>query len=131
MNVLTFSGNIGRDCEIRATKTGTIITQVAVAMNSGFGEHKKTNWVKCAIFGKRGESLAPYLLKGQQVVVSGELSLNEWTTQDGITKSTLECNVNDITLVGGKPVTAAPKPPAKQAPQQTADFDDFEDSIPF
>ena len=134
MNVLTFSGNLGRDSEMRATKTGTLVTQFSVAMTSGYGEHKATQWVRCTIFGKRGESLAPYLIKGQQVVVSGELSLHEWTNADGVTKASLECKVNDVTLVGGKPVVAAePQRPAKQAKAYIppADAETFDDDIPF
>ena len=132
MNVLTFSGNIGSDAELRATKGGTLVTQFSVAMNSGYGEGKKTTWVRCSLFGKRGESLSPYLIKGQQVVVSGEAAINEWVNKDGETKFSLECKVNDVTLVGGKPAEAT-TPPARPAKQYAPppDADQFADEIPF
>ena len=127
MNVLTFSGNLGGDAEARATKNGTHVTQFSVAMNSGYGDHKKTSWVRCAMFGKRGESVAPYLLKGQQVVVSGEAQLNSWVNKDGVEKTSLECNVNDVTLVGNKPMADERNQnkaePAKQPPQTAGDFE--------
>lgn len=132
MNVLTFSGNLGGDSEMRVTKGGTNVCQFNVAMRSGFGEHETTNWVRCSLFGKRGESLAPYLVKGQAVVVSGEAKLSQWTSKDGEAKASLECRANDVTLMGKK-VEGDSKPrPAKQAPKaQVPDFKEFDDDIPF
>jgi single-strand DNA-binding protein len=136
MNVLTFSGNLGSDCEIRFTKSGTQITQFSVALNSGYGERKMTNWVRCNIWGERGNALAPYLTKGQQVVVSGELSQQEWTNKDGENKASLEVKVNDVTLVGKredhKPA-AATRPPARKehAPVPQPETFDLDDDIPF
>jgi len=133
MNVFTFSGNLGNNAEQRATKSGTPVCQFSVATTSGYGDRKKTTWARCTLFGKRGESLAPYLVKGQQVVVSGEASLNEWESKDG-TRTSLEVNVNDVTLVGGKPEQRQEPQQARQAapplaPPTAEQFD--EDTIPF
>lgn len=129
MNVFTFSGNLGSNAEQRTTGSGTNILQFSVAVSSGYGDRKKTNWVRCSLFGKRGESLAPYLIKGQQVVVSGEASLHEWE-KDGVTNKSLEVNVSDVTLVGGKPQQSAQQQ-APQTQQSTGGMGDFDDSIPF
>lgn len=131
MNVFTFSGNCGKDAEMRATKSGTELCQFSVAVNSGYGDRKKTMWVKCTLFGKRGQSLAPYLLKGSKVVVSGEASLNEWEGKNG-TRTDLEVNVNDVTLVysrqQGSQQSSAPA--QQSAPESVPDgFDD--EKIPF
>jgi single-strand DNA-binding protein len=135
MNVFTFSGNIGSDAEQRATKAGTAVVSFSVAVKSGYGERESTIWVKCSLFGKRGESLLPYLIKGQQVVVSGEASLNTWEGKEP-SRTDLEVNVNGVTLVGGRP---AAKPEAPQAKAQDAaeptgkasGSGDFDDDIPF
>jgi single-strand DNA-binding protein len=82
--------------------------------------------------GKQAESgLVQYLIKGQQVAVSGELGSRE---HNGKTYLTLR--INNISLVGGKSegATAAPAKPSQPAQQQPAqqepDFD-FDDDIPF
>lgn len=134
MNVFTFSGNAGRDAELRTIPSGTEVLNFAVAVNSGFGNNKRTDWVDCAVWGKRAQSLAPYIKKGSQVVVSGELSTDEYTSkQDGQTKTKLRVNVNEITLVGGKPEGAgsyqAPAQQAAPAPAPAVSVDD--DDIPF
>ena len=127
MNLLVVAGNIGSDAELRMTKAGKPVCGFSVAMDSGWGDNKKTNWVKCSIWGDRAEKLAPYLLKGGKVTVSGELSTSEWTNKDGELKTDLQLNVREVTLQGStgehKPAQASVAAPA---------MDDFDDSsIPF
>jgi single-strand DNA-binding protein len=151
MNVLTVSGNIGRDAETRQAG-GSTVASFSLAMKSGYGDKAQTIWLDCSLWGKQAESgLVQYLKKGQFVVVTGEMGTRE---HEGKTYITLR--VNGVTL-GGKqeapqqaqqPTPAqhrqqqhAPQRPANQPPagyqgvmpQQAApDFDDpFGDSIPF
>lgn len=140
MNVFVFSGNLGGDAEMRVTKTGTELCQFSVAVKAGYGQNESTTWVRCTLFGKRAQSLAPYLLKGQQVVVSGEAKLHEYTNKAGENKSSLEVNVNDVTLVGGKPAQADQRSdPAQHAsgnrapqnPTYAPAGGDFDQDIPF
>ncbi len=128
-NVFSFTGTIGRDAEVRFSPAGLAILNVTVANNIGFGDKQKTNWVRVVLFGKRAEgTLKDFLLKGQQVFVSGELSTNEYDAKDGSGKKfSLELNANIIDLVGGKREGAAPQRPA--APVQNND--DFDNDIPF
>jgi single-strand DNA-binding protein len=132
MNSLNFTGGLGRDCETHFTAKGDAITSFSVALSSGYGESKLTTWLNCSIFGKRGESLAPYLVKGAQVAISGEFSARPYTSKAGEEKLSLEVRVNDLTLVGGK--QEGGKVSEKQAPKGTVDannFDDIESDIPF
>ena len=102
-NNCTFIGNIGHDAEVRRTKSGMAIATFSLPFESGYGENKTTTWVRCSIFGKRAEGgLVQYLVKGQEVAVTGEIKLNQYTNKDGEEKSSLELNVADIGLVGGK-----------------------------
>lgn len=139
MNVWNFTGNIGRDAEQRFTTDGTSAVSFSVAVKAGFGDKAVTTWAKCTLWGKRGESVLPYLVKGTLVGVSGEAALKEFTAKDGSKGANLEVRVNDVTLFGGKrestdddqrPAKPANSPtPAKQAPAKS--FDDFDDDIPF
>ena len=97
MNVLTITGNLGKDCR-KGDVGGTSVLNFSVAMKSGFGDKAVTIWVDCALWGKQAESrLSDYLLKGQQVAVSGEMGTRE---HDGKTYITMR--VNSIDLIGGK-----------------------------
>jgi len=125
MNNLNFTGNIGNDAETRFTADDKAITSWSVAMQSGYGKSEKTNWVRCSMFGDRGEKLAKFLLKGTQVAVSGEASLNEYTNKAGENKATFECLVGNVTLLGKKDSKPAEKVTT------TDSLDELESDIPF
>ena len=132
MNSHNFTGNLGGDAETRFTKAGNPVVSFSVAMASGWGENKKTTWVRCVMFGKRGESVAPFLLKGQRVGITGESYLEEWQAKDGTAKASFSCKVDNVTLLGDKAGTTGTTPPGEAVKQQqTADFETFEEDIPF
>ena len=140
MNVFSFTGNLGKDCEVKSFG-GSSVCNFTVAAKSGFGDKAQTIWLDCALWGKQAESgLVQYLTKGQQVAVSGELGSRE---HNGKTYLTLR--TNNISLVGGKSEGGAPQQqqqqqarqqqqamqPAQQQPAQQEPNFDFDDDIPF
>jgi single-strand DNA-binding protein len=123
MNNWSFTGNVGKDSEVRYTKDGDPILSFTVAVKSGFGKNESTTWVNCSMFGKRGETVAPYVIKGTQVGVVGEVNNREWVDKDGVKRLSLDVRVNDLTLLGGS------KAKPDDSPQSHAPEDS--DSIPF
>lgn len=132
LNVFTFTGRIGKDAVVRFTQSGDAVTSFTAAATSGFGDKAVTTWLNCAIWGKRGESVAPYLLKGAQVAVTGELTNREYTDKDGNKRYSLDVRVNDVTLVGSKPERTEPAAPHQAAQmQQPRGVEDMDSDIPF
>ncbi len=122
MNLFSFIGNLGKDAEVKYLPSGAAVCEFSVAVKSGYGEREKTNWVRCAMFGKKAEGQLPqYLQKGTQVAVSGELELQEWEGQNG-KGAALSVNVQNIDLIGGKSqghqAAPAQQPQQFQQPQQ-------------
>jgi single-strand DNA-binding protein len=121
MNLFSFTGNLGKDAEVKYLPSGAAVCEFSVAVKSGYGEREKTNWVRCAMFGKKAEGQLPgYLQKGTQVAVSGELELQEWEGQNG-KGAALSVSVQNIDLIGGKPQGQQPQQNGQQfqqAPQQ-------------
>lgn len=132
MNILIATGNLGQDATQRFSKTGDSIVSISLPIKSGFGDNAKTSWVRCTIFGKRGDSVLPYLKKGTLVGVSGEFSMNEWTNKEGQKVTSPECRVAELTLLGGKPaqVTEPARQQARPAPVSES-FAGTDDDIPF
>ena len=141
MNILAFTGNVGQDGVLKFTANGDLILNFSVALSAGYGDKKTTTWMNCSLFGKRAESVAPFILKGQSVAVNGEFQARPYTTKEGAEKMSLEVRVADVTLMGGKPEgqerQAAPQraaPAAKPAQDQSSGaraFADFDSDIPF
>ena len=125
MNVWAFIGRIGRDGELRTTPKGDQVLSFPVAVDSGFGQNKKTTWPRVQVWGKRAESLAQYVIKGNQIGVSGEVTLTEYTKQDGTKGVSLDVRASEVTLIKSGSPQAEPKPSGKPA-------DQYEESdIPF
>lgn len=134
LNVWSFTGRLGRDAEIRHLSSGTSVLEFSPAVDVGFGDKKTTLWPKCSLFGDRGPKVAPYLIKGQQVAVSGEVQMREWTDKDGGKRPSLEVRVNAVELIGGKrddAPAASHSAPARSAPAAKAPAFDEDEDIPF
>ncbi|MFT5451705.1 MAG: single-strand DNA-binding protein [Enterobacterales bacterium] len=142
MNKFIFTGNLGKDAEVKVTQSGMSVCSFSVAVKSGYGDKEKTTWANCALFGKRAEGQLPqYLKKGAQVCISGQLTLDEWKGDDGTTQKSLKVNVDDLDLIGGKSdgqqggstqINNQPIPAQRQPQQQApAPGDDGLDDIPF
>jgi len=120
-NIFTCVGRVGSDAEQRQTNSGSVLT-FSLANDTGYGDRKRTQWIRCAIFGKRAEGkLAGYLVKGAQVYVSGELScaMNE---KGGKSYLNLDLAVREIELVGGK---------ARQEDPPSSQLGEPDDDLPF
>ena len=125
MNNWNFTGNLGKNAEVKATQAGKTVCTFSVAVTSGYGDNQKTTWANCAIFGKRAEGKLPeFLVQGQKVAISGEAQLDEWE-KDGVKRSALKVFVNSLDLIGEKKLEQAPQQ-QKQQP-----VDNFDDDIPF
>ena len=127
MNVLCITGNLGKGAELKSMQDGTPVLKFSVADSQG--KDKPAIWWNCDLFGKRAEALAPYLVKGQQVTVTGTLSEREY---EGKKYQTLR--VNDVALQGGRPAgEQSARPAQRPSPQQAngGGFDDMADDITF
>lgn len=139
MNKISATGRLAADCEVRFTPSGDAIANFRLASDIGIGDKKSTNWFACTIFGKRGEAIAPHLIKGTQVTVFGSLTLREWTNKENVKQISPDLRVDEIVLQGSKKQEEAPARNAKPAakPAQTKrpgistpdEFDDLD--VPF
>ena len=135
MNVYTFTGNLARDAKINSTEKGDSVGSFSVGVKSGYGDKAVTNWINCSLWGKRADSLAPYLMKGQGVAISGELSLRKYKSKDGTEGASMEVRVADVTLIGNKEDRApmTPQMASKSIPVNKGDgsWDNFDSDVPF
>ena len=136
INILVATGNLGKDAVQKFTASGDSIVSFSLPVKSGYGDKAKVAWVRCTLFGKRGEGVFPYLKKGTLVGVSGEFSMSEWTNAEGQKQTMPEIRVSELTLLGGKPqgqpqAEKPSHPPSAAPPPSSASFDGMDDDIPF
>ena len=124
INVVTLVGRLTRDIEVKATKDGTPVGEIGLAVNgrkkTGEDWTDEVSFFDVTLFGKRAVSLAPYLLKGTTIAMQGSLRQNRWTTQEGKNRSRVGIRISDIQLLSSIKQQA----PAPEESSRAADFDD-------
>lgn len=128
MNVLTAIGNINNP-ELRFLPDETPVFQFSFALNSGYGDKQITTWLNCSVFGKRGQTLSEMLTKGDKVGITGELINRKYKDKSGAEKFSLDCRVNDVTLLGSK--NKAEGGTDKKTTAAVNSIEEMEDDIPF
>ena len=84
MNKVILTGFLGRDPEITTSKSGDMqIAKFSLAVNSGYGDKKKTNWINCTAFGKSAEALGKYIFKGSPITIEGHIQTGSYEKKDG------------------------------------------------
>lgn len=109
-------GRLAADAEVKDVN-GKKVLEFRIAVDQGYGDRKTTLWISCNKWGEN-TTVAQYLLKGTQVHVLGEPSLNTYTNKEGKDVTTLRLNCSQITLCGGAPVKQEQQTPVTSA----ADF---------
>jgi len=150
VNSVILIGRLTRDAELKYSSGGMPICRFSLAINrrkkDGDAWTDEANFFDVVLFGKMGESINQYLVKGKQIAVQGELRQDRWE-QDGQTRSKVEIFANNVQLLGGgsgggersgssdrganrSSGSRAPEEAGESAPVRKAS-DDFNDDIPF
>ncbi len=148
-------GRLTREIELRYLNSGTAVGRFSLAVNrikrSGDQREEEVSFFDVTVWGKQAEVLNPYLSKGRQVCVSGELRQSRWE-QDGQSRSRIEIVASSIQLLGGGGASngapsnqsenrsygqqqkARPAAPSQTRAKEAPSFpgpEQFDDDIPF
>ena len=130
MNSVQLIGRLTADPDVRYNpNTQLAVAKFRVAIDDGYGEKKRTNFVPVTVFGKTAENCEKYLKKGLQVGVQGKIQTGSYE-KDGVKHYTTDVIAERIHFLqwadNGN----------KQAAQQTFDqaptgFSAIDEDIPF
>jgi len=147
LNHVVLIGRLTRDAELKSIASGQSVCKFSIAVNrrkkNGDQWEDEANFFDIVVWGRQGESLHQYLIKGKMVAVDGELRQDRWQ-QDGQNRSKVEIVANYLQLLGGNPggggnsgsgnqgsysggYSGQSAPAAQQGPAE----DNFADDIPF
>jgi single-strand DNA-binding protein len=157
INHVVLVGRLTRDAELKYTTTGFPISTFSLAINrrrkNGDQWVDEAHYFDVELFGKTAESLKPYLTKGKQIAVDGELRQDRWE-KDGQKNSKVMIAATNVQLLGGgsggsggssgsysKAASSSSSytgssggytsAAASDAPQTSSPGDDFPEDIPF
>ena len=128
INNVTLVGRLTKDADIRYTTGGTAVLNFSIAVNesrkSGEQWVEEVNFFDVTLFGKMGESIHKYMIKGKQVAISGRLQQQRWQ-KDGQNYSKVAVVANYVQLFG------VAQGNSQSAPSGAVPLDAFASDIPF
>lgn len=100
MNKVVLIGRTTKAPELRyAAGTGTAICRFTLAVNRPF-KKDETDFINCVAFGKTGETIAQYVVKGRQVAVTGSIRTGSYDAQDGGKRYTTDVVLDSFEFIG-------------------------------
>lgn len=104
LNSVNLVGRLTRGAELKYTGSGTPVTKLGLAVNrrTKKGEEwtEEASFFDIVVWGRQGEALNPYLVKGKQLAIKGRLQQDRWE-KDGQKKSRVLVVAEDVQLLGG------------------------------
>lgn len=91
-------GNLTKNPELRATQSGVPVCGFTVAVNRRNQEAGKqeADFVRVTTWRGLAESCSRFLAKGRKVGVTGTLTLQSYTGNDGQTRYTMEVQADEV-----------------------------------
>lgn len=104
LNKVMLLGNLTSDPEVKTAKNGRAVTTFSLATNRGWKNKKgevvaETDFHRVVAFGKLGEIVGKFLLKGRPVLVSGRLSNRSYINKEGDKRYITEVVIDDFNFL--------------------------------
>ena len=133
INKVILMGRLTRDPEMRHTNSGTPVTTFSIAINSGYGENQRTDFVNCLAWNKTAEFVSKHFTKGKLIVIAdGRISTRSWETQDGKRAYATEVVAQEVNFGESKSSQqTATQPPMQDDDDDFTPLDEEDDDLPF
>ena len=96
INVVTVSGRLVRDPELKTTPNGHTVASFRIANNT----LKKTNFFDVSLWGKPAETLVEYAEKGRWISLSGRMEQDEWEDKEGNKRTSYSIVADNFNFLG-------------------------------
>ncbi len=151
VNKVILVGNVGNDPEVRYMPNGNAVANISIATSDSWkdrntGEQQeRTEWHRVVFFNRLAEIVEQYVKKGTKLYLEGRLQTRSYE-QDGVKKYSTEIVANEMQMLDSRgatgsnqefgdqsnPPTSPPQDSVQNSEQQaSANFDNFDDDIPF
>ena len=97
VNVVTVSGRLTKEPELRQTNNGTDVASFRLANNM----LKKTNFFDVSLWGRSAATLAQHGSKGSWISLTGRLEQDEWEDKEGNRRTSYKISSDNFNFMGG------------------------------
>lgn len=103
-NKVQLIGNLGKDPELKETKTGKKVLTVSLATNESYKNEagelvKNTQWHRIVAWGKNAELMTQLAKKGSELAVQGKLTHDSYEDKDGVTRYTSQVVIEEFLML--------------------------------
>lgn len=134
MNKIVLLGRLTKDIELRQAGE-TSVANFSLAVNRTFHRDGEpdVDFFNCVAFGKRAETLAQYVHKGNQLAIEGHVQIGSYTNKDGANVKTFDVMIDGFDFISSKSDRVETETPEPKTETPTENFDlDLEiDDLPF
>lgn len=128
LNVVTLMGRFVADPELRTTSTNKSVVNFRIAVDRGYGEDKKADFITIVAWESTATFIEKYFHKGDMIALRGEIQTRSYEDNNGNKRTAFEVLAREVSFCGGKNE-------ANQAPTQMSapDFEEIDDDeeLPF
>lgn len=128
MNKVHLIGRLVDNPVLRYTSNTTPVASYTIAINNGYGDKQETDYINITTWGKSGEFVNKYFVKGQPIAVVGRLK-NKNYESNGVKHYGMEVVTEEIEFVGYKKEEAKEETPEEEFTPSFILED--EDELPF
>ena len=135
MNLITLTGNLGRDWE--QANASMTIAKNSLAVRRDFKNKQTgdydTDWIPLTAFSKTAETLMQYTNKGSKILIVGKLQTNNYTDKNGNKRTSYDVIVDRFEFLDSKGDNQQQSQQQNKNPFANVDFDsvDFKSNDPF
>lgn len=105
---ITIIGNLTKSPDLKYIPSGTAIAKCSIAYTDGFGDKKTSHFMDIELWGKTAEAFNKYCDKGSKILVVGFPKFEQWTAQDGSTRSRHSLRVDEMKMLDSKNSSSTP-----------------------
>lgn len=129
LNRIILQGRLVRDIELKDVG-GFQMTEFTVAWSEKYKDTEKKCFLRCKAWRSTAEFLSNYFVKGQEILIEGQMVTEEWE-KDGEKQSRTICNIEKVHFCGSKGGTTTDKAPAPSPDDFMTIPDGAEEELPF
>ena len=104
----TIIGNLTKSPDLKYIHSGTAIAKCSIAYTDGFGDKKSSHFMDIELWGKTAEAFNKYCDKGSKIMVVGFPKFEQWTANDGSTRSRHSLRVETMKMLDSKNSDSTP-----------------------
>lgn len=129
MNLWNGIGRLTKNVELKYNSE-MAVARFTLAIDDGYGEKKKTNFIPVVVFGKQAENCEKYLAKGRMVAVTGKINTGNYKHKEGHTVYTTDVVADRVEFIdfGEKVAVKSSEKDSEVYPQG---FSALDEDVPF